>query len=360
MKEKKTKVCMIVQDKMVKGGIAAVISGYYGSKLEQDYDMIYVESYKDGGKLTKLFKGICGYFHFAKVLLRDRPDIVHMHSSFGPSFYRSLPFIYMASWAKKPMINHIHGSEFDKFYTNASEQKKRLVRKAWGECDRFIVLSESWKERFSEVIPTEKMTVIENYSIVKGKIGRSCCHNQVLFLGAINQMKGCYDMVDVIKRVAEVVPDIKMVVAGAGEIEQVKAKAAAEGAAEYFVFPGWVRREQKERLLEESDVFFLPSYTEGMPMSVLDAMGYGLPIVTTNVGGIPRIVHEGKNGFMCEPGNTAGFAEAITQILTESNMRKNMGKHSLAIVKGHYSLENHLEEIGKVYQLYGREEKGNE
>ena len=56
--QKKTKVCMIVQNKMVKGGIAAVVSGYYGSKLEQDYDMIYVESYKDGGKLTKLFKGI--------------------------------------------------------------------------------------------------------------------------------------------------------------------------------------------------------------------------------------------------------------------------------------------------------------
>lgn len=86
--QKKTKVCMIVQNKMVKGGIAAVVSGYYGSKLEQDYDMIYVESYKDGGKLTKLFKGICGYFHFAKVLLVDSPDIVHMHSSFGPSFYR--------------------------------------------------------------------------------------------------------------------------------------------------------------------------------------------------------------------------------------------------------------------------------
>lgn len=151
--QKKTKVCMIVQNKMVKGGIAAVVSGYYGSKLEQDYDMIYVESYKDGGKLTKLFKGICGYFHFAKVLLVDSPDIVHMHSSFGPSFYRSLPFIYMSSWAKKPMINHIHGSEFDKLYTNASERKKKLVRKAWSKCARFIVLSESWKERFSEVIP---------------------------------------------------------------------------------------------------------------------------------------------------------------------------------------------------------------
>ena len=57
----KKKVCMIVQDRMVKGGIAAVISGYYGSKLEKDYKMIYVESYKDGGKVTKLLKGIAGY-----------------------------------------------------------------------------------------------------------------------------------------------------------------------------------------------------------------------------------------------------------------------------------------------------------
>lgn len=349
--QKKTKVCMIVQNKMVKGGIAAVVSGYYGSKLEQDYDMIYVESYKDGGKLTKLFKGICGYFHFAKVLLVDRPDIVHMHSSFGPSFYRSLPFIYMSSWAKKPMIDHIHGSEFDKLYTNASERKKKLVRKAWGKCNRFIVLSESWKERFSEVIPNEKMTVIENYSIVKDGINRSQCHNQVLFLGAINQMKGCYDMVDVIKRVAEVVPDIKMVVAGAGEIEQVKSKAIAEGVAEHFAFPGWVRGEQKKKLLKESDVFFLPSYTEGMPMSVLDAMGYGLPIVASNVGGIPRIVHEGENGFMREPGDTAGFAEAIIQIMTSDAMRINMGKQSMEIVKERYSLEKHIELLENVYVL---------
>lgn len=350
--QKKPKVCMIVQNKMVKGGIAAVVSGYYGSKLERDYNMIYVESYKDGGKLAKLFKGICGYFHFAKVLLADRPDIVHMHSSFGPSFYRSLPFIYMSSWAKKPMINHIHGSEFDKFYTNASEQKKKLVRNAWGKCNRFIALSESWKERFSEVIPNEKITVIENYSIIKDGIDRSQCHNQVLFLGTINQMKGCYDMVDVIKRVAEVVPDIKMVVAGAGEIEHVKSKLIAAGVAEHFVFPGWVRGEQKEKLLKESDVFFLPSYTEGMPMSVLDAMGYGLPIVASNVGGIPRIVHDGENGFMREPSDTVGFAETIIQILTDDSIRQNMGKQSLKIVKERCSLEKHIGEIEKVYQLF--------
>lgn len=107
------KVCMIVQDKMVKGGIAAVINGYYGSVLEDKYHMIYVESYKDGGKLTKIIKGVQGYLKFAKVLAFEHPDLVHIHSSFGPSFYRKLPFIYMASIAKVPIINHIHGADFD-------------------------------------------------------------------------------------------------------------------------------------------------------------------------------------------------------------------------------------------------------
>ena len=92
--------------------------------------MIYVESYKDGGKLAKIFKGISGYIHFAKVLLVDHPDVVHIHSSFGPSFYRKIPFIYMASWAKKPIINHIHGADFNEFYLWANPKKKRLITKS--------------------------------------------------------------------------------------------------------------------------------------------------------------------------------------------------------------------------------------
>lgn len=103
------RVCMIVPNRMVKGGIAAVVNGYRGSQLEKDYEITYVESYKDGSKFDKLLKGICGYFHFAYVLMFHKPDVVHIHSSFGPSFYRKMPFIYMASWRKIPIVNHIHG-----------------------------------------------------------------------------------------------------------------------------------------------------------------------------------------------------------------------------------------------------------
>ena len=126
MSEKK-KICMIVQDQMVKGGIAAVVNGYRGSSLEQKYKICFVESYKDGGRFIKFLKAISGYYQFTKVLLLEKPELIHIHSSFGPSFYRKIPYIYMAVIAKKPIINHCHGAEFDTFYLKASKWKKRLI-----------------------------------------------------------------------------------------------------------------------------------------------------------------------------------------------------------------------------------------
>ena len=96
-------------------------------------------------------------------------------------------------------------------------------------------------------------------------------------------------------------------------------------------------------------MFFLPSYNEGMPMSVLDAMGYGLPIVSTNVGGIPKIVHNGENGFCCEAGDIKTMAEGINAVLCERTNLEKMSKNSYQIVNNGYSLEHHLMLIESVY-----------
>ena len=163
-------------------------------------------------------------------------------------------------------------------------------------------------------------------------------------------MKGCLDMVDVVFDLKKFYPEIKMVIAGDGEIEAVKAKAKEKGVLENLIFPGWVRDKEKEELLRNSDIFFLPSYTEGMPMSVLDAMGYGLPIISTNVGGIPRLVKEGANGRLYTPGDAAGMAAGIRELLENTAQRVEYGKKSRAIVEERYSLERHLEKIEQVYE----------
>lgn len=354
----KKKVCMVVQDPMVKGGIAAVVNGYRGSELEKDFKITYVESYKDGGKLTKLFKSVCGYIHFMKVLLINKPDLVHIHSSFGPSFYRKLPFIYLANWTKKPIINHIHGAEFDSFYVNASDKKKKLIKRIYNKCSILIALSDEWKERLKLIVPERNINVIENYSIIHDdafecKIERDS-HKQVLFLGEIGKRKGCYDIPSVVEKVVSAVPEVKFILGGSGDIEQIKTILREKGVEQNVLFPGWVRGSDKDRLLRESDIFFLPSYNEGMPMSILDAMGYGLPVVSTNVGAIQKIVQNGKNGYTCVPGDTEGFANSIIEMLNTKNKLRAFSIGSYEIVSQKYSLETHLKLIEELYTKIGR------
>lgn len=347
---------MIVQDKMVKGGIAAVISGYYGSILEEDYDMIYVESYKDGGKITKLIKAICGYFHFAKVLIVDKPDLIHIHSSFGPSFYRKIPFIYMATWAKKPIVNHIHGADFNEFYVNASKKKKSIIKKVYNKCDILVALSDEWKLNLSTIVPSNKIKIIENYSVLHAdaleeRISRES-NNMVLFLGEIGKRKGCYDIPEVIKKVLEVVPNVKFILGGSGSLEDEKnvKKLLIDNKVENCVeFPGWIRGADKDKLLRKADLFFLPSYNEGMPMSILDVIGYGLPVVSTSVGGIPKLVHNNENGLCCEAGNTLQMANKISEILSNKEMRRQYSISSYKIAKT-FSLQSHITKIEECYK----------
>lgn len=353
----KKKVCMVVQDKMVKGGIAAVISGYYGSELEERYDVTYIESYKDGGKLTKLVKGIFGYISFIKNLIVNRPNLVHIHSSFGPSFYRKLPFIYMSHLAGIPVINHIHGADFDEFYVNASEKKKRLIKNTYGKCKYLIALSAEWKHRLSLLVDADKVIIIENYSVLQLEAfeqrKKKAASTNILFLGELGKRKGCYDIPYVVKNVVERVPTAMFYLCGAGTVEDeanIRHLCEELNIADHVVYPGWVRDEKKDDMLRNADVFFLPSYNEGMPMSVLDAMGYGLPVVSTNIGGIPKIVRNGENGYCCKAGDIEKYSVSIIELLTNYELLEQYSQGSFDIVTAGYSKEKHLEKLMRVYE----------
>ncbi len=349
------KICMIVQDPQTRGGIAAVVNGYRGSELEQRHKVRYIESYRDGGRLIKLCKALSAYVSFLICLITDRPDVVHIHSSFGPSFYRKIPFISMAARFGIPVVNHIHGADFDGFYTNASMRKRKLIHKIYGKCFRIIALSDEWKERLSLIVDADRIRVIPNYSTLHAdaldeRLSRPC-GGKVLFLGEIGERKGCHDIPAIAAGVIRRVPDARFIIGGAGtpaEEERVRKDFARRGitGAE---FPGWVRGEDKDRLLREADLFFLPSYNEGMPMSILDAMGYALPVVSTDVGGIHHLVHDGINGFCLKPGDTDGLADAVVSILGDEDRRRSFSRNSFDIVESEYSLQSHLEKLENIY-----------
>ena len=352
----KHRVCMIVQQRDVKGGIAAVTEGYYGSKLCSDYDITFIESYCDGSKFAKLKKFMKAYREFKKLLQSyERPELVHMHTSFGPSFYRSALFINKAASSGIPIVNHIHGADFDEFYRNASEKKKKKIRNIYGKCDEIVTLSDEWKDMIAETTDADKIHVICNYSIPQAKeeiehIAEKRYNNhQVLFLGEIGKRKGAYDLPDVIASVCEKDPNAGFVIAGEGSAKEEVQRLIHKSCIDNVRFPGWVRGAEKKKLLTESSVYFLPSYQEGMPMSILDAMGYGLPIVSTDVGGIPKIVWDGENGAICRPGDKDKMAKALLRYLSNEKLQHDAGMKSLEIVENEYSLEKHIDKIEQVY-----------
>lgn len=347
------KVCMIVPDKDVKGGIASVVNGYRSYDFGMDFQMSYVESYCNGKKLRKFVKAVGGYIRFLRELCISRPDLVHIHSSFGPSFWRKLPFIYMADSRRIPIVNHIHGAEFEQFYINASDRKKKIIRNAYGRCKVFIALSDEWKEKLALIVPEEKIVVIENYCIIPKAPGRE--KNQILFLGEIGERKGCFDIPSIYAEILKSEKAVPMVMCGDGETEKVKRLLNEKGVTEGVSFPGWVRGEEKDRLLRESSVFLFPSYNEGMPMALLEAMAYGLAVVTTDVGGIPRLIDHGRNGYLCKPGDIQDLAEKVSELLQDDERRNKFGDAARERAMTQYSLERHMEKLFALYRkLLGR------
>ena len=342
------KICMVVPDRLVKGGIASVVNGYREHDFSGKCEVSYIESYRNGSKWEKLAKALKGYLLFFREMILNKPDIVHIHSSFGPSFYRKMPFIYMACFRGVPVINHIHGAEFETFYLKASDRKKRRIRKVYGKCTMLIALSEEWKRNLESVVSPEKITVIENYCKIPDLSGTEK-KKQILFLGEIGKRKGCYDIPEIYGRVLEKGERLPLIMAGDGELAEVKKLFEDRDLLESVSFPGWVRGADK--CLKESGIFLFPSYYEGMPMAVLEAMAYGMAIVTTRVGGIPHLLEDGGSGYLCEPGDIEGLSKRLLELSKDGDKRRKMGERARQKAIADYSMEIHIK---KLMDLYGR------
>ena len=116
----------------------------------------------------------------------------------------------------------------------------------------------------------------------------------------------------------------------------------------YIIFIGKVPHEEVLKYMSLSDVFVLPSLSEGFPNVVLEAMASGLPIVATKVGGLPEIVKNGENGFLIKPRNSKELAKKILLILNDKELSGRMSKNNIKEAKK-YSYENVVDNLEKVY-----------
>lgn len=319
-----------------RGGIGAVLEVY--SKYFENFK--FLASYKVGSVLYKSIYFFYFLLIFFRRLIFDRSiRIVHIHGASRGSFARKFICFVIGKYIfGKKIIYHIHGAEYHLFYQESSPIVKKSIRMFINNSDCVICLSEMWKRFFTSNFNPKRIEIVPNiidYPTINKRHKESSVLN-FLFLGQIGSRKGIFDLLEVLsKNKGKYNGKIKLTIGGNGETDKLKTiikEKQIEGLVEFI---GWVTNEKKINCLQTADIYILPSYNEGLPISILEAMSYGQAIIATNVGGIPEIVIPGRNGVLIEPGNLIEIENAIDFFIHNPEKIKSYGKESKHIVTKH-------------------------
>lgn len=343
------KVLMIGAGRDVRGGVSSVVNSYYDAGLDKLCELTYLPTMEDGSKLKKLLVAVMARIRFERMIRKN--DILHVHMSSDNSFYRKAVFIRKAHKEGKKIIIHMHGSTFDLFYKErCNDTQKQQVREVFAMADQVIALSEDWKEFLAEYICDEqKIVVIYNAVKIPDAYQKDYANRKMLFLGILGQRKGTYDLIEVLPEILRQYPDCHVYFGGDGERQQVEQMCREKGIADHVTFLGWVRGAEKEKLLKECSIYVLPTYHEGMPMSILEAMSYSMAVVSTYVGGIPHIITDGENGLLCEAGDREILCRKLLDLLAEQSLRERLGRNAYQMINCKFDVK---ENVKKVYAVY--------
>jgi polysaccharide biosynthesis protein VpsI len=146
----------------------------------------------------------------------------------------------------------------------------------------------------------------------------------LLFLGRLGERKGVHDLIEALPAVIKQVPDLKIILGGDGDLERFRLQAESAGILSHVEFAGWIGSERKFQLLASSTAFVLPSYNEGFPVGIIEAMACGIPIVATTVGGIPDAITDELEGLLVEAGDIEALSKALIKILTDETLAQQL------------------------------------
>ncbi len=306
-----------------KGGISQTVVNYRDYVFSRFQNIEFNTARSKMSNLWAYVRSIPQLFWI--LLTRRSIRIVHIHTAAGITFIRVFFYWVMAKLFGKKTVMHIHAGSFKNYYL----AHPRFVSFVLKRCTRVVALSQEWADFFAGDVGLDNVQIISNV-IAPPELNLNRDHDKlhILFLGHLVETKGIFDLLDVAAEHASELRDkIELHVCGAKNEEKVKDVIAAGKMSDFVKFEGWVKGQKKTDLLNLCDVFILPSYIEGLPLSILESMSYKMAILSTNIGGIPGIVHHGHNGYLFTPGDKAAM---LAYILDYADHRSRVVQHGEA------------------------------
>jgi glycosyltransferase involved in cell wall biosynthesis len=337
-----------------RGGISAVVNTYRAHGLFERWPIEYIATHCDGTPWRKLATAADAARRLVVSLACDRNAVVHIHGASRASFWRKSVFMAIALAARCPVIFHLHGGGFASFYEKECGPVRRALARFFLErAARIVVLSSQWRSWMAGAMRNPRVVCIANPMTLHPEPSSAARRNALLFLGRLERAKGVFDLVDAVATLRSTThPDVRLVLAG-DDVEDVAGYAAGRGLAQAITFTGWVGPEKKRALLDSAGVFVLPSYAEGSPISLLEAMAAGLPAVATAVGGIPDVVADGVNGVLIEPGDVATLTRVLRKLLDDRMLRSRLGAAARETVRLRFDADHVIGELEKIYVSLG-------
>jgi len=355
------------------GGIATVVSDLLKSQLTKDFKIVHVDNstkrpVNKKGKIDFL-NVLCfigQLFSFLGKLIYYRPHMVQIETSSGISFLKNSMFILLAKLAHRKIVISIHGSgqRFIEHYRAFPTIARTATRFLLSQCDAVRVLSEQWVNDFLSEFGLKKDIVwaIPNGVRIEDLQGKPSSARDsegltLLYVGWVGAEKGVFDLLESMSLLVDRGCDFNLFIVGPeiapGDLDKTKEIVTQRRLNDRVKVLGERSRGEVLAYYRNSDIFVLPSYTEGLPMTVLEAMGSGLPVISTSVGAIPEVVEDGINGFLLKPGDINGLASSVQRLARDAGLRKQMGTRNKGKIRDQYSLEALVMAFKEMYRYLG-------
>lgn len=305
------------------GGMASVL------RIYKDYipGFKHIATNSPRGTVAGIFPMLAAMFRLPIERLRGR-KILHVHAASGKSHTRKSVLIAEARLLGYKVVFHTHSGAFQNSYGYFGIQRVKRIN---SKVSAIVALSKPWVEYYSNAVPASNIRLLYNPITLPANVSHPNSTNplRLLFMGMINDLKGIFDLLEVLAENKERWRGrVHLTIGGSGEVERLYDCINKLGIKDIVNFIGWVDGDDKEKAFADSHVLILPSYTEGLPMSILEAMIRHKPVISTPVGGIPEVVTSDENGFLVKSGDKKAIARAIDCYLLNPELIKRHGQVS--------------------------------
>lgn len=289
------------------------------------------------------------------IIRRHDPDIIHVHNRF---FFTSF---MIAIWKlfqrdKVPVVTTFHLGPIDDI-DGAAGYIARLYERLIGRLllrtsDAVIAVSDAVaahaRSLDASTVPRVVPNGVDPQEFTPARTGSDDRGKRILFVGRLIQNKGPHVLIEALPEVLSAHPDITVEIVGTGPMaDELQARTAELDLDHVVHFRGYVNSVAAR--MRDADIFCRPSFSEGMPLTLLEAMASGLPAVVTPVAGVPEVVTDGETGILIEQDNPQELARALMNLLDEPSLAATIGEQAREHVLENYGWEQRTEQILDVY-----------